>query len=42
MGNSDETTNKNNNTHLTKAFSQTKENTKKIKCKEKNFINFIN
>ena len=42
MGNSDETTNKNNNTHLIKAFSQTKENTKKIKCKEKNFINFIN
>ena len=50
MGNLDETSktqqnifsNKDNNLHLLKTFSQAKDTVKRIKCKEKNFINFIN
>lgn len=47
MGNSDninktqENFISNNYYHQIKTFSQTKDNTKKIKCKEKPFINFF-
>ena len=48
MGNLDdisktqENTFTNNNFNHIKSFSQAKDSTKKSKCKEKNFINFIN